>query len=65
MGIAYALSMAFALVYLGEHYIIDELAGLVAATVAWRLVSRGLRLPRLFTVERRVAAGPGREARRT
>ncbi len=31
----YALSMTFAIVYLGEHYAIDSLAGLAAAALAW------------------------------
>lgn len=31
LGWAYALTLAFALVYLGEHYVTDELAGLVLA----------------------------------
>jgi membrane-associated phospholipid phosphatase len=30
-GWAYALTLAFALVYLGEHYVVDELAGLALA----------------------------------
>jgi membrane-associated phospholipid phosphatase len=31
VGWAYALTLAFALVYLGEHYVTDELAGLALA----------------------------------
>jgi membrane-associated phospholipid phosphatase len=31
LGWAYALALAFALVYLGEHYVTDEIAGLVLA----------------------------------
>ncbi|MGH2885775.1 MAG: phosphatase PAP2 family protein, partial [Solirubrobacteraceae bacterium] len=31
LGWAYALALAFALVYLGEHYVTDELAGLLLA----------------------------------
>jgi membrane-associated phospholipid phosphatase len=31
LGWAYALGLAFALVYLGEHYVTDELAGLLLA----------------------------------
>jgi membrane-associated phospholipid phosphatase len=34
----YAGSMAFALVYLGEHYVADLLAGLLMAVVVWKLV---------------------------
>jgi membrane-associated phospholipid phosphatase len=36
LGWLYAASMAFALVYLGEHYVADLLAGLVVAAMAWR-----------------------------
>ena len=31
----YVLSMGFALVYLGEHYLVDVLGGLLVATTAW------------------------------
>jgi membrane-associated phospholipid phosphatase len=31
----YALLMTFAVVYLGEHYLIDALAGWVVAGVGW------------------------------
>jgi membrane-associated phospholipid phosphatase len=36
-GIAfiYALAMAFSLVYLGEHYALDAMAGALAAAIAW------------------------------
>ena len=34
LGVAYAALMAFSLVYLGEHYVIDVLAGLAVAGVA-------------------------------
>ena len=34
----YAAAMAFALVYLGEHYVVDLLAGLIVAVVVWKLV---------------------------
>jgi membrane-associated phospholipid phosphatase len=43
-GWAYALALAFALVYLGEHYVTDELAGLVLALAvnrARRPLARG------------------------
>ncbi len=43
----YVAAMAFALVYLGEHYVVDLLAGLLVAVVVWKLVwwrrSRGQR----------------------
>ncbi|GIW13822.1 MAG: hypothetical protein KatS3mg062_1261 [Tepidiforma sp.] len=38
--LAYAALMAASLVYLGEHYIADLLAGMVCATVAWFLARR-------------------------
>ena len=34
--VAYALTMGFALVYLGEHYVIDLLGGALVALVAWK-----------------------------
>jgi membrane-associated phospholipid phosphatase len=40
VGITYVVLMATALVYLGEHYIIDEIAGVALAFGVWRLVSR-------------------------
>ncbi len=32
--------MGFPLVYLGEHYVVDLLAGLLTAIVAWKLAAR-------------------------
>jgi len=32
----YAAAMGFALVYMGEHYVVDLLAGIAVAAVAWR-----------------------------
>jgi hypothetical protein len=52
MGL-YATLMAFSLVYLGEHMVVDELLGIALAVIAWRLsaaVSMGM--------ERRLAALP-------
>ena len=40
VGCAYVLAMAFSLVYMGEHYVIDELAGAALAAAVWR-ISRG------------------------
>lgn len=37
-GIAYVCMMGVALVYLGEHYVIDELAGVALALGVWKLV---------------------------
>lgn len=39
-GWVYTLLMAFSLVYLGEHYVIDLLVGLLVAAVAWRVATR-------------------------
>ena len=33
--------MGFALVYLGEHYVVDLLAGFLVAFVAWKLAGGG------------------------
>ena len=38
LGFAYAGAMGLCLVYLGEHYVVDVLAGAVTAAVAWRVV---------------------------
>ena len=35
-GIAYVAAMCLALVYLGEHYVVDELAGIALALGAWQ-----------------------------
>jgi membrane-associated phospholipid phosphatase len=47
-ALLYAAAMAFTLVYTGEHYVVDELAGAVTAAVAWIAAGRlvGLRFPR-------------------
>jgi membrane-associated phospholipid phosphatase len=34
-ALLYAVSMSFAVVYLGEHYFVDAVAGLATAAVAW------------------------------
>lgn len=53
LAVAYVVAMGFSLVYLGEHHLLDVLAGAVAAGLAWRL-ARGLTAPkRLFRMERR------------
>ena len=36
LGWVYALTLGFGLVYLGEHYVIDLLAGLALAEGIWR-----------------------------
>ncbi len=40
VGALYALTMGLALVYLGEHYVVDLLAGAAIAVAAWLGVSR-------------------------
>jgi len=40
VGWAYALTLGFGLVYLGEHYVIDLLAGLLLAEAIWRVAPR-------------------------
>jgi membrane-associated phospholipid phosphatase len=40
LGWAYALTLGFGLVYLGEHYVLDLLAGLALAEGIWRLAPR-------------------------
>jgi membrane-associated phospholipid phosphatase len=37
LGWAYALTLGFGLVYLGEHYLVDLLAGLALAEGIWRV----------------------------
>lgn len=45
----YTAAMAFSLVYLGEHYVLDAVAGALAAGIAW-VVARRL-LSALFRIE--------------
>jgi membrane-associated phospholipid phosphatase len=40
LGWAYALSLGFGLVYLGEHYLVDLIAGFALAEAIWRLAPR-------------------------
>jgi membrane-associated phospholipid phosphatase len=40
LGWAYALALGFGLVYLGEHYVVDLLAGLALAEGVWRAAPR-------------------------
>jgi membrane-associated phospholipid phosphatase len=50
VGWTYALTLGFGLVYLGEHYLIDLIAGLALAEGIWRLAPR-------FEAPARAAAG--------
>jgi membrane-associated phospholipid phosphatase len=56
-GLLYALAMGFALVYAGEHFMVDLVAGAAVAALAWRVAGAGdrvrLRLP-LGPLARRV-----------
>jgi membrane-associated phospholipid phosphatase len=52
---AYAAALGFALVYLGEHYLTDLLAGLALA-----LAVNGARVPLEALAERVLSLGPGR-----
>lgn len=50
MGWIYAMIMLFSITYLGEHYIVDGIAGAIVAGVAWRYaphVTRWVFSPRL------------------
>jgi membrane-associated phospholipid phosphatase len=40
IGWAYALTLGFGLVYLGEHYVVDLAAGLALAEAIWRITPR-------------------------
>jgi len=40
LGLFYTISMVLALVYLGEHYLIDALVGIALASIAWRWAGR-------------------------
>jgi len=40
VGWAYALTLGFGLVYLGEHYVVDLLAGLALSEALWRVAPR-------------------------
>lgn len=46
IGIAYVAAMCFSLTYLGEHYVIDSIAGVALALGCWRLVQHQPRLIR-------------------
>jgi membrane-associated phospholipid phosphatase len=54
----YAVSMSFSVVYLGEHYFVDAMAGLAAASVSWVAAGRIL----AWWEGRAVIAGNARRA---
>lgn len=39
LGLLYPIAMALALVYTGEHYVVDIIAGALAAAAAWRIAA--------------------------
>ena len=45
LSLIYAASMAFSLVFMGEHFVVDVLAGAATATLAWVVASRIVRVP--------------------
>ena len=44
-GVGYAAAMGFALVYLGEHYLIDVVVGALFALIGWRVADWAFALP--------------------
>jgi membrane-associated phospholipid phosphatase len=56
LALAYVAAMAFTLVYTGEHYVVDELGGVVTAVLAWAVATLLVR-GRSRTVEPK-RAGP-------
>jgi membrane-associated phospholipid phosphatase len=54
LGWAYALTLGFGLVYLGEHYVVDLLAGLALAEGIWRVAPKAEPFVRMvaFAVQR-------------
>ncbi len=53
VGFTYAATLGFALVYLGEHYVVDLIAGAALTGVVWRLG------PRAAPLLKRIASGIG------
>jgi membrane-associated phospholipid phosphatase len=60
LGWVYLTTMAFALVYLGEHYVVDEIAGAALAWICW-----GACTSRRQTLRRPSARGVNRPSHRT
>jgi membrane-associated phospholipid phosphatase len=54
LGASYAAVLGFALVYLGEHYVVDLLAGAALTGVVWRLGPRVQ--PAFAAIARAIAA---------
>ncbi|HEU5423306.1 MAG TPA: phosphatase PAP2 family protein [Nitrolancea sp.] len=62
LAVVYILAMGFALVYLGEHYLSDVVAGLVLAAAVWYVAQRVARhrgggLSRSTSTERQARSG--------
>jgi membrane-associated phospholipid phosphatase len=55
---AYVVAMAFALVYLGEHYVIDMIAGGLLAYATWRLAAYIVPAARLLASRLTLIAAP-------
>jgi membrane-associated phospholipid phosphatase len=55
----YAAAMAFSIVFLGEHYLVDCIAGLALASVAWAVAVRGFPLARQRSAFEPVAQSTG------
>ena len=60
LGWAYALTLGFGLVYLGEHYVIDLLAGLALAEAIWRVAPRAEPVVRVLAGVRAAAGATSR-----
>jgi hypothetical protein len=70
LSAGYLVLMTFSLVYLGEHHVVDELAGVAMALIAWRLApsvvswSETVAGPRLTSIATRVAEQTSKPTRR-
>ena len=51
------IAVVLAIVYTGEHYVFDALAGALYAVASWRLVRRALRMSELVEVRRSASGG--------
>ena len=56
VGATYAFLMGLALVYLGEHYVTDELVGALLAVGVWKVSASRIRLPAFARNRERIAA---------
>lgn len=58
LGVWYAVSMTFAVVYLGEHYFVDSMGGLAVAALSWVAARRAVVLWDARKVPVTGSAGP-------